>query len=191
MTQESKKKVVDKWLTDNYEQLELNSIKTATYDNPLRDDLLALTLQQFLEMGIDRCYEIVIEGKPENYITRSMRLNLKSNTSIFYQKYRKPALAIRELKQGSEKHIGLYEMDLAFDAEIPIKDQITRQALNKLDVYHREIFTKLYLQEWTQEEFCEYYDIPVKELRNNVASARKRFKKLYKDIEANVKPFRL
>ena len=61
MTQESKKKVVDKWLTDNYEQLELNSIKTATYDNPLRDDLLALTLQQFLEMGIDRCYEIVTE----------------------------------------------------------------------------------------------------------------------------------
>ena len=191
MTQESKKEVVDKWLSDNYKQLEINSIKTATYDNPLRDDLLALTLQQFLEMGIDRCYEIVTEGKPENYITRSMRMNLKSNTSIFYQKYRKPALAIRELKQGSEKHIGLYEMDLAFDSEIPLKDQITRATLNKMDVYHREIFTKLYLQEWTQDEFCEYYDIPVRELRNNVAAARKRFKKIYKDIEANIKPFRI
>jgi hypothetical protein len=191
MTQQDKKRAIDKWLTENYKQLEINSIKTATYDNPLRHDLLSLTLQQFLEQGIDRCYEIVANGQPERYITRSMALNLKSNTSIFYQKYRKPALAIRELKQGSEKHIGLYEMDLAFDAEIPLKDQITRATLNKMDVYHREIFTKLYLQEWTQDEFCEFYNIPVKELRNNVAAARKRFKQIYKDIEANIKPFRI
>ena len=55
MTQQDKKRAIDKWLTENYKQLEINSIKTATYDNPLRHDLLSLTLQQFLEQGIDRC----------------------------------------------------------------------------------------------------------------------------------------
>ena len=76
MTQKDKKKVVNDWLTNNYKQLEINSKKLAQENNPLRPDLLAHTLEQFLTKDLDIQYRIVAEEKPEFYITRMMALNL-------------------------------------------------------------------------------------------------------------------
>lgn len=105
MTERDKRKVVNDWLSDNYKQLRTNIIgKLAGYDNPLGEDLLASTLDQFLKKDTDELYRIVTKEKPEHYITRMAALNLKSTTSHFYTKYRRPTMMIREYFVNKSYH---------------------------------------------------------------------------------------
>ena len=182
MREEDKRKVIDQFFKENYDQLKINCDKTATYDNPLKDDLLAFVIQQFLDMGIDRCYEIITEGKPVHYITRSIALNLKSSTSNFYQRYRKPTLMIREL--GEKRSDDTYELSdsLIDNDHLTREEKLVRGALAEMDVYHKTLFQKLYVDGWTQDEVGEHYGIPARELRNNVTAARKKFKLYYKHL---------
>lgn len=192
MTQKDKKKVVDDWITKNYKQLEINSKKLAQANNPLRPDLLAHTLEQFLTKDLDIQYRIVSEEKPEFYITRMMALNLKSSTSSFYTKYRKPAMAIREF-HVNKKYEGQeydYELDDVLEgdifAEVNSKHVIIRKALKELkeyNVYFYDVIQKLYIGDWSHTDYSEHYGIPMHELRHNVTQARHKFKKIHKSIE--------
>ena len=192
MTTEDKRRVVNKWLDNNYRQLEINSKKLAQADNPLRPDLLAHTLEQFLTKDIDIQYRIVSEEKPEFYITRMMALNLKSSTSSFYTKYRKPAMAIREFHvnrryEGQEYD---YELDDILEGElftnIPEDTRLVRrtmQILKDYNFYYADIIVKLYVEGWNHTDYSEHYGIPMSELRNNVTQARNRFKKIYNKLK--------
>ena len=192
MTQKDKKKVVNDWLTKNYKQLEINSKKLAQENNPLRPDLLAHTLEQFLTKDLDIQYRIVSEEKPEFYITRMMALNLKSSTSSFYTKYRKPAMAIREF-HVNKRYEGMphdYELEDNLEgnlfSDLPENVKLIRKTMNILkedNFYYHDLINKLYIQGWDHTAYGEYYGIPITEVRNNVTAARNKFKKIYKTLE--------
>ena len=195
MTQEDKKKVVNDWLTNNYKQLEINSKKLAQENNPLRPDLLAHTLEQFLTKDLDIQYRIVSEEKPEFYITRMMALNLKSSTSSFYTKYRKPALSIREFhvnkKYDGQQHDYELEDNLEGDlfTDIPEDVKLIRKTMKMLkedNFYYHDLINKLYIQGWDHTSYAEYYGIPITELRNNVTQARQKFKRIYKLLQYGI-----
>jgi len=195
MTQEDKKKVVNDWITKNYKQLEINSKKLAQESNPLRPDLLAHTLEQFLTKDLDIQYRIVSKEQPEFYITRMMALNLKSSTSSFYTKYRKPAMAIREFhvnrKYEGQQHD--YELEEYLEGElfneIPENFKLIRSTMKVLkedNFYFHDLINKLYIQGWDHTSYAEYYGIPITEVRNNVTQARQKFKRIYKTLQYGI-----
>ena len=187
-----KRAVVNRWITDNYEQLRTNIIgKLAGYNNPLAEDLLASTLEQFLAKDIDTQYRIVTEEKPEFYITRMGALNLKSTTSHFYRHYRKPTMDIREfyvnkVYKGVES---AYELDdtLSGDifTEISLKHKHIRKTMKIMkedNFYYHDIIVKIYLNGWSHPDYAGHYDIPMTELRSNVTSARQKFKLIFRKV---------
>ena len=193
MTEESKREVVNQWITDNYKQLRINIVfKLAGDTNPLADDLLASTIEQFLLKDIDTQYRIVTEEKPEYYITRMAALNLKSSTSHFYSKYRKPTMMIREYHVNKSYHgedID-YELDDIMEDDIfkdvNLKHKYVRKALKLLDehnLYYYDLIQKLYLSDWSHQDYSDHYGIPMHELRANVTAARNKFKQYYKKLE--------
>ena len=196
MTDSSKREVVNQWITDNYKQLRINIIhKLAGDTNPLAEDLLASTIQKFLEKDIDDLYRIVTEEKPEHYLTRMAALNLKSSTSHFYTKYRKPTMMIREYHVNKSYHgedID-YDMDDIMEGdmfqEVNLKHVYIRKAMKALreeNLYFHDIIDKLYLGDWSHQDYSEHYGIPIHELRHNVTSARNKFKLLHKRIENGI-----
>ena len=194
MVDSDKRRVINKWVTDNYKQLRINLDKLATYNNPLKEDLFACTMEQFLEKDTDQLYNIItgVGQKPEHYFTRMMALNLKSNSSRFYQKYRKPALAIREF-HVNHRYEGQdydYELDDVLTGElfeeVSPRDfflRRTMQLLKEDNFYYHDIILKLYVQGWAHDEYAEHYGIPIRELRANVTAARNRFKLFHKKVE--------
>lgn len=194
MVDSDKRRVVNKWVTDNYNQLRINLDKLATYSNPLKEDLFACTMEQFLEKDIDQLYNIItgVGQKPEHYFTRMMALNLKSNSSRFYQKYRKPTLAIREFHVNHRYEGQEYDYELEDTLEgdlftdIPKRFTDVRKAMELLredNFYYHDIILKLYVQGWGHDDYAEHYQIPIRELRANVTAARNRFKLFHKKLE--------
>ena len=192
MTEKDKRGVVNEWLSDSYKQLRINIIhKLAGHNNPLAEDLLASTIEQFLKKDTDTLYRIVTKEKPEYYITRMAALNLKSSTSNFYTHYRKPTMNIREFFINKTYH-GVdndYELDEFMEGDIfdTTPDRIIniRKAMDELkkdNFYYADLITKLYLSGWNHEEYGEHYGIPVHEVRSNVTAARNRFRLMHKKV---------
>lgn len=194
MTEREKRVVINQWLTDNYKQLRINLDKLATYNNPLKEDLFACSVEQFLEKDTDQLYHIITgkDQKPEHYLTRLMALNLKSNTSKFYQKYRKPTLSIREfhVDYQYEGQPYDYELDDVLEGDlftdVPKRFTDVKKAMEMLredNFYYHDIISKLYVQGWSHTDYSDHYGIPMRELRANVTAARNRFKSFHKKIE--------
>lgn len=193
MTERDKRKVVNEWLSDNYKQLRINIIhKLAGYNNPLAEDLLASTIEQFLKKDTDIVYRIVSEEKPEYYITRMAALNLKSSTSNFYTHYRKPAMNIREffINRTYEGVENTFDMEDEMEGDIfdktPQIHKDLRKAMKQLkeyNLYYADLISKLYIQGWSHIDYCDHYEIPIKELRYNVTAARNRLKLILKQIQ--------
>ena len=193
MTEKDKRRVVNKWFSDNYKQLRINIIhKLAGHNNPLAEDLLASTLDQILRKDTDTLYKICFEDNAmEQYATRTAALNLKSSTSHFYTHYRKPTMNIREFFVNKTYH-GVdrdYELDEFMEGDIfdTTTDRIKniRKAMDELkkdNFYYADLITKLYLSGWNHEEYGEHYGIPVHEVRSNVTAARNRFRLMHKKV---------
>lgn len=89
---------VRKKVTEAYPQLKKNIKKVcgAGYDQ-WGDDLLAVSIEFFLEKPLVQQLKTIEEGKLENFITWIANIQLKSNSSRYYLHYRRPMLASREL----------------------------------------------------------------------------------------------
>ena len=85
-------------LSKVYPQLQKNMVKVCG-DNYWRwgDDLLAVAVTFFLEKPLEAQLKTIENGKLENFITWIANMQLKSSSSYFYTRYRKPSIVTREL----------------------------------------------------------------------------------------------
>jgi hypothetical protein len=92
---------VRKELEKIYPQLEINCKKVCG-EGYWRwgNDLLAVAVTFFLEKPIEAQLKTIADNKLENFITWIMNMQLKSSTSYFYTRYRKPRMMMREMYEG-------------------------------------------------------------------------------------------
>lgn len=92
---------IRKELEKIYPQLKINCKKVCG-DGHWRwgDDLLAVAITFFLEKPIEAQLKTVANNKLENFITWIMNMQLKSSSSYFYSRYRKPRMMMREMYEG-------------------------------------------------------------------------------------------
>lgn len=92
---------VRKELEKIYPQLEINCRKVCG-DNYWRwgEDLLPVAITFFLEKPVQAQLKTIENGKLENFITWIMNMQLKSSSSYYYSRYRKPRLQMREMFEG-------------------------------------------------------------------------------------------
>lgn len=85
-------------ITRIYPQLKINMRKVCG-DNNWRwgDDLLAVAVTFFLEKPLETQLKTINNGKLENFITWIANMQLKSSSSYFYTRYRRPMSMSREL----------------------------------------------------------------------------------------------
>lgn len=182
-TDDQKKAIVDKAISDLYDQLVINSKNVCTYNSELwADNLLADTLYRFLKRPIDAQWKIFMDGKIERYLTSSMSLSLRSSTSPFYTIYRKPNSKFREL----------FTDDGGYDYGDVIKDSgemIERKQLieelpeyiDKLNFYYKHLIKMYYLEDYKVIEMSKILNINPQSITRDIKRGLKQLKLLLKD----------
>jgi hypothetical protein len=98
MTIPQQREFVRKKIDEIYPQLIINCKKTCgTGYQRWGSDLLAVAITFFLEKPLTTQLKTIENNKLENFITFIMGIQLKSSTSHFYCKYRKPLIDSREI----------------------------------------------------------------------------------------------
>jgi len=172
-----KRKAIEKAMAELYPQLQINCKKLCGKGfDQWGTDLLPHTVDQFLSMDLDRQYEIMFEDKPEHYITRAMAMQLKSSTSTFYNRYRKPMMANRELLPDYEYKDYNTTLDTPVDTEI--KECFAYHVENTLDYYDKYLIISHYYTGMTVTEMAKNTGIQPGRLTRDMKKVLTKLKKL-------------
>lgn len=131
---------VRKELENIYPQLQINCRKVCG-DAYWRwgDDLLAVAVTFFLEKPVKAQLKTIEDRKLENFITWIMNMQLKSSSSYFYSRYRKPRMQMRELYEG--------DLDYMYGTE-SVKEEAIECILAELENipkdYREAILSRIY-----------------------------------------------
>lgn len=191
MTQEDKKKEVDKKVREGWSKMVKDSKQICGYNaDKWADDLLAHCLSEFLlKKSIDYQYKVAVtDGKLPNYIGRSMSLQVRSSTSMFWHTYRKNMYNTRGTYEADTKENWDDSEYQDVDYHLtPAKDRSAHDCMkyvmdNELDWYEKHIIEKLYFEKWTKKEFMEKYNLPVNSFNKDVKRTINKFKSLCKQF---------
>lgn len=158
---QEKKDLINKWFTDGgYDQLVINSHKTCS-DNAMysREDALAHMLEYFFGLPLEKQWKIYCDGGLEFYITRGLALQVKSSSSSFYHKYRKPLIRERELvNERGEEYYGL--QDLTNTEELDGRMKCLRFLYdNELNMIDKWLVEQKVFQDKKIRHIAQEYDI--------------------------------
>ena len=175
MSKNEKIKVINQWLTDNYNQLEINVWKVCGHSQAAHDkwgnDIIPYVWEGFRKMDLDKQYEIITQGKPEFYLTRAMALSIKSNTSPFYNIYRKFSRISNEFNLGyhdKEDEVSRNKKELN-ESELSL-------AVKGLDYYDHYLITEYYFNNKKAREIAEVTGISSSTVSSDIKRALKRLK---------------
>ena len=161
-------------LTKLYPQLVINCQKTlgAAYEKH-GGDLLALSVQFFLEKPIKVQVKAFKEKKAENFITYIMAMQSKSSSSKWYHQYRK------HHEKQREYYTDHFQYDV--DDDEPFEEDDTmlciKQALSKLNPYEKMLIEKRVLMGMKYTEIAEVYNIPYHSLATELEKTLNKLKK--------------
>ena len=175
MTKEEKEKVINQWLVDNYDQLKINVIKVCGYSiaaiNKWGDDIIPYVWETFRKMDLDKQYEIVVNGNPENYLTRGMALSIKSSTSMFYNQYRKFS------RKSDEINLTYHDRKSESNWEQKAKnEEELHKAVNELDFYDKYLIQAYYFNKERAKDIAEKTGIVPSTVSRDIKRALKRLK---------------
>ena len=174
----TKKEQINKRLEEIYPQLEINCKKVCGYGYPhWGENLLAHSIQSFLQMDIDKQYRIMVEDDAgENYITSGMAISVKSNTSSFFRIYRRELYQSREIL---EINYDEYNTNLDLD---PSKEKIEclSKAVKQLDYYDKHLITEHYYKSVSVAELGRQLNIQPARLTADIRIALLKLKKICK-----------
>lgn len=175
MTKKEKEKVILKWWADNYDQLWINVHKVCGYSqvalDKWGDDMIPYAYETFRKMDLDKQYEIITEGNPENYITRGMALSIKSSTSMFYNTYRKFS------RKSDEMNLLYHDKQWESKWEQKAKnEEVLHKAFDELDFYDKYLIQAYYFEEKKAKEIAEKTGISASTVSHDIKKALKRLK---------------
>ena len=181
------KTIVHDALSSQYNQLVINSGKVCSYrTDAWAGDLLASVIEYFLKYPILKQYTIVTTPSKtapslEKYITRAMALAIKSKTSPFYMKYRRPMERSRELFVNYDYSaiIGHSEIN---DEDDPWADKLDniREIVGNMHFYNRYLIQNHYFEEKTLAEISATTQISTYRLSRDIRTAITLLKELLK-----------
>lgn len=181
------RKIVDEALTSVYDQLYINALKVCTYNfSQWGSDLVAYVVSYFLNLPLKKQYEVVVTPSAkvsslERYLTSAMSLAIRSSTSPFYTKYRKPMEKSRELFPDYDySHIIGYDVVDGDDWWNKMKDSLPA-LIKQLHFYDRYIIQKHYLEQLTIQEIHEITNITTYRLSRDIKIALIHLKELIKE----------
>ena len=181
------RKIVDEALSSVYDQLYINALKVCTFNySRWGQDLVAYVVSYFLNLPLKKQYEVVVTPSAkvsslERYLTSAMSLAIRSSTSPFYTKYRKPMEKSRELYPDYD-----YSAIIGYASEEEdwwgkMKDSLPA-LIKQLNFYDRYIIQKHYLEQLTIQEIHEITNITTYRLSRDIKIALIHLKEL---IEKN------
>ena len=182
LTQEDKTREINETIKRVYPKMIADFNRITTYNRKQYEDLLPFCLAELLgKKSIDYQYQLIcVDKKLANYIGRSMSLNIRSNTSPFWQHYRRETYVSRGVYLTDNEDLGEYQSD---DFDLPIEKQNPREcmhyAIEHMDFYHKAIITDYYLNDMTYNELHDKYGITLASLKKAVNTAIKLIQKNY------------
>jgi hypothetical protein len=180
LTQEDKTREINETIKRVYPKMIADFNRITTYNRKQYEDLLPFCLAELLgKKSIDYQYQLIcVDKKLANYIGRSMSLNIRSNTSPFWQHYRRETYVSRGVYLTDNEKVGEYQPD---DFDIPVEKQSPREcmhyAIEHMDFYHKAIITDYYLNDMTYNELHDKYGITLASLKKAVNTAIKLIQK--------------
>lgn len=174
-----KRKMIDDWFQKEggFKQLEINSVKVCSdYASYSREDALFHTIEYFLGLPLEKQFKVYCDGGMEFYITRAMALQVKSSSSSFYHKYRKPLLKERELlnDRGEEFHPDY----LTDNEELTGKMKCLRYFYdNELNMADRWLVKEMIFNSKKLKHIALEYEIPERDLTTQWTSLKARLKR--------------
>jgi len=174
MTDEDKKRILDKELSKIYPQLQINMKKICTYRaGEWADDLLAVALEFWLKKPIDQQWDTYEKGKMENFITYIANMQLKSSHSKFYREYRRSNINSRELFTD-------YSYEGTWTEEEEDYSEVKRcimEEIEKLNVYEQELIKRKVVDGWTYAKIRDTYNIHMGHLTRDLKDVVYRIRK--------------
>ena len=184
LTDTEKRALIDKWWGEDggYKQMEINSVKVCTHAAMYsREDALAHIVDYFYGLKLEKQWKLYTDGGIEHYLTRGMAMEVKSSTSMFYSKYRRPLIKERELinSYGEVRYESSYE--LSDGEELEGKMKCLRYFYdNELSMIDRWLVEQKIFSGKKVKDICQEYDIPEKDITRQWTTLKNRLKRACK-----------
>jgi hypothetical protein len=183
LTDAEKRALIDKWWSSGgYKQMEINSVKVCTHAAMYgRQDALAHIVSYFYNLPLEKQFKLYTDGGIEHYLTRALAMEVKSSTSMFYNKYRKPLIRERELinSYGEVKYESSYELndDDSLEGRIRCLRYFYDNELSMIDrwLVEQKVFSGKKVR-----DICQEFDIPEKDINRQWATLKNRLKRACK-----------
>ena len=147
-------RIIDNWISNNYERLYSNSCRITSHPDKA-SDLLHGCLTEFLTYPEDKQLRIFNGGKLENYLTSCCNIQYKSSTSPYHKFHRKQIF--NELEYIDYKHDVLDIKDEVDEYEV-CAECVLRE-LDTLHYYFRTLVQDKYVIGLTFAEMHQKYRI--------------------------------
>ena len=183
LTDTEKRALIDKWWSDGgYKQMEINSYKVCTSNSMYsREDALAHIIDYFYKLPLVKQWKLYTDEGIEFYLTRGLAMEVKSSTSGFYNKYRKPLIRERELTNthGEVKYENSYELN--DDDSLEGRMRCLRYFYdNELSMIDRWLVEQKIFSGKKVRDICQEFDIPEKDINRQWATLKNRLKRACK-----------
>lgn len=155
------------------------------------EDLLSFCISEFLtKKSLDYQYKVVVQDRKfENYIAKSMSLNIRSSTSPYWTKMRKEGYISRGTYLAEEEMYEKGDFDTIIDFDTPVQyynpTECMMEALDKLDFYHKELIIQHYFNKLTFAQMNKKYGITLNSLHRDMKKAISQIQKYCKHFIPN------
>lgn len=174
MTDQEKQEAINKEITIAYPKMYKDFLQITSFNCKQFEDLLPFAISEFLtKKSLDYQYKVaVLDKKLVNYIGRSMSLNLRSNTSMFWNKYRKETYNSRgtyisEMEEAQNYGL-VYTSDFDEGVESISPEECAYAAFNKLNFYYRTLVEEHYINNMTIKAIRDKYGITSNSIRKDL-----------------------
>ena len=143
-------------------------------------DLLSFCISEFLtKKPLPYQYQVVVTDKKfENYLAKSMSLNIRSSTSPYWSKMRKESYISRVTYLADNELFQKGDYDEISDFDTPAQyynpTECMMEALDKLDFYYKELITQYFLNKLTFAQMNKKYGITLNSLHKDMKKAIKK-----------------
>jgi hypothetical protein len=182
--EENMKVAIDKAITRCWDKMVRDAQRITSYNSEIWEDLLPYTISEFLtKKSLQYQYQVaVIDNKLPNYIGSAMSLQIHSQTSGFWNEYRKESYNYRGLYLEEEKD---EYMATRFDDPINTLDgekyvspeECIHWALEQIPPYYRDLINLYYFEKMTYEKMHIKFDITFNSLKKDISTGIKLIQK--------------
>ena len=155
LTDQEKKKILDKELTKIYPQLVINMSKVCGYNAHLwAADLLVVAVEYWLAKPLEQQWKTFEDNKMENFITFIASVQVRSGGSRFYTQYRKPSIQSRELFDNYK-----YVADEDIEEEYALVIECMKKQIDLLNPYEKMLIEEKIIQGRSYAYINQKYNI--------------------------------